>query len=67
MRMDAPMTKRRWMALLLACLLAVPAMKIFIPEHAFEWMEISVSENLYPGKTIEVSVPAYSGTVITLI
>ena len=43
------------------------AMKIFIPEHAFEWMEISVSENLYPGKTIEVSVPAYSGTVITLI
>ena len=43
------------------------AMKIFIPDHAFEWMEISVSENLYPGKTIEVSVPAYSGTVITLV
>lgn len=42
-------------------------MKIFIPDHAFEWMEISVSENLYPGKTIEVSVPAYSGTVITLV
>ena len=42
-------------------------MKIFIPDHAFEWMEISVSENLYPGKTIEVNVPAYSGTVITLV
>ena len=42
-------------------------MKIMIPEHAFEWMEIETSEILYPGKTIEVTVQPYDGTVITLI
>lgn len=47
---------------------AAPAdMKIVIPEHAFEWMEIERSENLYPGKVIEVSVAPFDGTVITLI
>ena len=42
-------------------------MKIVIPEHAFEWMEIEQSENLYPGKTLDVTVAPYDGTVITLI
>ena len=39
-------------------------MKIMIPEHAFEWMEIETSEILYPGKTIEVTVQPYDGTSI---
>lgn len=42
-------------------------MNIVIPEHAFEWMRIATSESLYPGKTIEVNVKPYDGTVITLI
>lgn len=47
---------------------AVPAkINIFIPEHTFEWMEIPVTENLYPGKTIEVNVGAFDATIITLI
>lgn len=42
-------------------------MKITIPDHAFEWMEITISDSLYPGMPIEVSVPAKSATIITLI
>ena len=42
-------------------------MKIFIPEHAFEWMEIPVTAELYPGKVIEVHVPASDAVKITLI
>ena len=42
-------------------------MKIFIPEHAFEWMEIPVTEDMYPGKVIEVEVAAYDAVKITLI
>ena len=42
-------------------------MKITIPEHAFEWMEIKKSDSLYPGKVIEVSIPPYDGRIITLI
>lgn len=42
-------------------------MRIMIPEHAFEWMEIKVSEQLYPGRYINVKVPAGGGTVIRLI
>ena len=42
-------------------------MKIVIPEHAFQWMEIPVSEDLYPGKEITVNVAPMSGTIITLI
>ena len=42
-------------------------MKLTIPEHAFEWMGIPVTEELHPGKTIEVKVPAMDGVVITLI
>jgi hypothetical protein len=42
-------------------------MKLTIPEHAFEWMGIPVTEKLHPGKIIEVSVPANGGAMITLI
>ena len=42
-------------------------MKIIIPEHAFEWMGIPVSEELYPGKELEISVKPMDGTVIQLI
>ena len=42
-------------------------MDIVIPEHAFEWMKIARSENLYPEKKISVAVKAYGGTVIQLI
>lgn len=42
-------------------------MKIIIPEHAFEWMEIPVNDKMYPGKVIEVCVKAMDAVVITLI
>ena len=42
-------------------------MKLTIPQHAFEWMGIPVSDDLYPGKIIEVAVPAMNGAVIELI
>jgi len=42
-------------------------MKLTIPEHAFEWMGIPVTEKLMPGKTIEVTVPAMDGVVIQLV
>ena len=42
-------------------------MKLTIPAHAFEWMGIPVSEELYPGKEIDVTVPATDGMIITLI
>ena len=42
-------------------------MKLTIPEHAFEWMGIPISNELHPGKVIEVKVPARDGVVITLI
>ena len=42
-------------------------MKLVIPEHAFEWMGIPVTEDLHPGKVIEVTVPSMDGVVITLI
>lgn len=42
-------------------------MKIIIPDHAFEWMGIPVTEDMYPGKVIEVSVPAMDGVRITLV
>lgn len=42
-------------------------MKLTIPQHAFEWMGIPVNETLYPGKVIEVRVPAMDATVITII
>ncbi len=42
-------------------------MKLTIPEHAFEWMGIPVTERLTPGKTIEVTVPPMDGVVIQLV
>jgi hypothetical protein len=42
-------------------------MNIVIPEHAFEWMQISISDELFPGKSIIVDVPAYGGKIIELI
>ena len=42
-------------------------MKLTIPEHAFEWMEIPVTEDLYPGKMIEVDIAPYDAVKIILI
>ena len=41
--------------------------RLTIPEHAFEWMEIPVTEELYPGKIIEVSIAPYDAVKIILI
>ena len=42
-------------------------MKLVIPEHAFDWMGIPVTEDLHPGKTIEVTVPPMDGVIVSLI
>ena len=42
-------------------------MKLVIPAHAFEWMEIPINEKMHPGKVIEVTVPPMDASVITLI
>lgn len=42
-------------------------MKISIPNHAFEWMEIPSSSLLYPGKVLEVDVAACDAVTIELI
>lgn len=42
-------------------------MKLTIPEHAFEWMGIPVTDEFHPGKVIEVKVPAYGGTIVSII
>lgn len=42
-------------------------MKITIPDHAFEWMGIPVTESMHPGKIIEVTVPPFDGEIITLV
>lgn len=42
-------------------------MKITIPAHAFEWMGIPVTEDMHPGKVIEVKVPPMDGTIIRLV
>ena len=42
-------------------------MNIRIPEHAFEWMNIPVSENLYPGIVLQIDVKASDAAKITLI
>ena len=41
-------------------------MKLTIPEHAFEWMEIPVTEDLYPGKIIEVNIAPYDAVRVML-
>ena len=42
-------------------------MSITIPQHAFEWMGIPVTEDMHPGTVIEVKVPAMDAVMITLI
>lgn len=42
-------------------------MHLTIPDHAFEWMEMPVTEDMYPGMSIEVNVPAGDAVKITLI
>ena len=42
-------------------------MKLRIPEHAFEWMGIPITENLNASTEIEVDVPAFSGAIVNLI
>lgn len=42
-------------------------MKLTIPAHAFEWMEIPVTEKMHPGKVIEVTVPPMDARCIVLI
>ena len=41
--------------------------RLTIPEHAFEWMEIPVTEELYPGKIIEVDIAPYDAVKLILI
>ncbi len=42
-------------------------MKLVIPQHAFDWMELPVSESFRPGSVVEVTVPAFDARLITLI
>jgi len=42
-------------------------MKLTLPEHAFEWMGIPVTDEMYPGKVIEVAVPSGDGVILTLV
>ena len=42
-------------------------MKLVIPEHAFEWMGIPVTETFHPGSIIEVNVPPMDGVIIKLV
>lgn len=42
-------------------------MKIVLPDHAFEWMGIPVSDRLHPGSTVELTIPPMDGIVITLV
>ena len=41
--------------------------KVTIPEHAFEWMEIPITTSFHPGSTIEVTVPAMDGVIIQVV
>lgn len=42
-------------------------MKLSIPKHAFEWMEIKQTDSFNEKSLIEVTVPPFSGTIITLV
>ena len=41
--------------------------KLTIPTHAFEWMEIQTSDTLYPECSYEVTIPAKGYQMITLV
>ena len=46
----------------------VPAtMKIRIPQHAFDWMEIPQTESLNTSSILEITVPPMDGTILQLI
>ena len=42
-------------------------MKLTIPAHAFEWMEIPVTDQMYPGMTVDVKVAPMDATVIKIV
>ncbi len=42
-------------------------MKLKIPVHAFEWMDLPVSDGFHPDSVIEVEVPPFDAKRITLI
>lgn len=42
-------------------------MNIVIPEHAFEWMDIPLSDELYPGKVISMKIAPMDAKIINLI
>ena len=42
-------------------------MELLIPEHAFEWLGMPVSEDLNPQKHIKVTVPPMDGIMIRLL
>ena len=42
-------------------------MKLRLPEHAFDWMGIPVTEALNTNTEIQVNVPAFGGVIINLI
>lgn len=41
-------------------------MKISIPEHAFEWLGIPQTDEIHPGKPIEIEVPAHGGNMLLI-
>ena len=42
-------------------------MKLSIPQHAFEWMEIPQTESLNVGSVISVTVPPMDGVILQLV
>ncbi len=42
-------------------------MKLMIPQHAFEWMGLPVSEAFRPGSVVEVAVQPHDAKLISLI
>ena len=41
--------------------------RISIPDHAFEWMGIPITDELYPGKLLEITIPPMDGVIVQLI
>ena len=42
-------------------------MNITIPSHAIEWMGIPVTESVYPGSVIEITVPPMDAAVLQIV
>jgi hypothetical protein len=46
----------------------VPAtMKLHIPQHAFDWMEIPQTPDLNPSTVLQITIPPMDGTILQLI